>query len=401
MRYFAVILFTLSACSWGFTQAPVSPNIEFPPKPVHLPFRLANNLVLLEVRVNGSEPGWFIFDTGAESTVLDAGLTKMFGIRQLGKTVANGAAGSATAGIVKGITLEFSGIKLTNLTGYTLPLASFGPTFGVKISGIIGNDIIAKMIAEIDYLSYTLTLYQPDAFVPDAKAEVLPLTISGNLPFVQVQIAPYGRKSISAKMEIDTGSSGSVLFNGPFVRNHRLISSLVAKMASKTGGVGGTGTSIVGRIANLRFGKSQLSEPIAILYKGTKGDNASSDYGGLLGGAIFRRFKLTIDMSGRRLFLQPNIRLAEPFETDMSGMDLLADKNELKSILINEVKPQSAAARSNIRGGDVLTSVNGRNASDLGIQEVRHLMRVAGEYDLILTRGSRVITCHLSLKRVV
>src|SRR4030095_16419335 len=43
---------------------------------IEIPFELANTLILLQANANDSAPIWFIFDTGAESTVIDAAVAK-------------------------------------------------------------------------------------------------------------------------------------------------------------------------------------------------------------------------------------------------------------------------------------------------------------------------------------
>jgi C-terminal processing protease CtpA/Prc len=133
---------------------------------------------------------------------------------------------------------------------------------------------------------------------------------------------------------------------------------------------------------------------------GTKGDNASTRYDGLLGGAIFRRFKMTVDLRNKRLYLEPNARLAEPFETDMSGLSLVVD-DDLTTIMIDEVRSGSAAAKAGVVGGETIKDINGRKATELGLQEITRMMRTAGEYDLTVLRNGREITIHLHLERII
>ena len=272
----------------------------------------------------------------------------------------------------------------------------------MKAAGIIGNDVIGKIVAEIDYADGTLNLYPPGAFTPPTGADVVPVTLEGNLPFIRTRIVPIGRRSIGAKCELDTGSTGTVLFNTPYVRKYRLVSSLTKSMTSKSGGVGGTGTAKVGRITSLEFGRSTIRTPIAVLFQGARGDNASNKYDCLIGGAIFRRFKIVFDLAGRRVFLQPTASLNDPFETDMSGMELLADGEELKTILIDEVRVGSAAARAGVKGGDVLEAINGHPVAELGLPEVRRLLRKEGaQYELILRRNKSEIKVRIRLTRVI
>jgi hypothetical protein len=361
-------------------------------------FKTADNLVLIDVGLNG-KTGTFIFDTGAESTVVNSSFAKSVGLVNKGTTKGNGSAGSATAGIIRGVKLSLGGITVDGTTVYSLPIDAFAPALGFKIAGILGNDIIGKLVAEVDHASSKLTLYQRSAFSPPTSGQKIDLMIQGGLPFIRANVIVDGKRTIPGKLEIDTGSTGALLLNSPFVRKYQLTRTLSNYLDAKTGGVGGTGTSKIARIQGVSLGSFNISQPVAQLYTGTKGDNASTSYDGLLGSAIFRRFRMIIDMAGKRLYLEPNNRLNEEFDTDMTGMSLVADGDDLSSVLIDEVRPESAAAKAGIAEGDVIVSINGR--SNLPIQEVRRLFRIAGEYDLSVKRGDRVLNIHLTLKRVI
>jgi len=408
MKFFATMAVFLAATVGSFTQATGQmshiADVRFVSgsKSTEIPFTIANNLVILKARVNDSEPAWFIFDTGAESTVIDAGFAKELSLKHSGTTLGTGSAGTATAGVIRGASLRLGDLGATNITLYSLALSGFTPAFGMKISGIIGNDVTRYVVADIDYEKSVLHLYSPETFTPPAGVEQIPLIIEGNLPFVRTTIVPQGRRAIPAKLELDTGSTGALLFNSPFVQRNRLISSLKSSFNAKTGGVGGSGQSTVGRIASLDLGRTTVKSPIAVLYRGTRGDNASAKYDGLLGGAVFRRFRFIVDMPGRRAFFQPTASLADPFDADMSGLELVADGAELKTLLIDDVFVGSAGAKAGVKGGDILETIDGRGASDIGLQEVRRMFRQDGStYRLGLRRGKEIVYVDLRLARVI
>jgi hypothetical protein len=50
-----------------------------------IPFELSNNLVLLQSQVNDSQPLWFIFDTGANSSLIDARMAKRLKLQAKGR----------------------------------------------------------------------------------------------------------------------------------------------------------------------------------------------------------------------------------------------------------------------------------------------------------------------------
>jgi membrane-associated protease RseP (regulator of RpoE activity) len=152
----------------------------------------------------------------------------------------------------------------------------------------------------------------------------------------------------------------------------------------------------------LSFGKLVVLRPIAVLYTGTKGDNASREYDGLIGGGIFRRFKMTVDIPGRRLFLEPGPNVDEPFDMDMSGLEILADGPDLKTFLVDEVRPDSAGAKAGILEGDTIEAIDGQRAQELGIDEIHRLLRKdGGSYDVTVLRKGMAVHVRLVLKRVI
>jgi len=365
---------------------------------VTLPFKAADNLILIDAELNG-KAGMFIFDTGAEGTVVNASFAKIIGLVNKGTTTGNGSAGSATAGIIRGVNILVGGIAFNGATVYSLPIDSLTPALGYKIDGILGNDFIAKVVAEIDYAAGTLTLHQPGTYSAPADAEKVPLIIEDGLPFIRAAITLDDKRTIAGKFEIDTGSTGTLLLNSPVVSKYNLTTTLSNYLDTKTGGVGGTGTSKIVRINGVSLGQFKIDRPITQLFTGTKGDNASAAFDGLLGGAIFRRFKMTVDMSGKRLLLEPNSFIKDEFDTDMSGLSLVSGSDDLTSILIDEVQPGSTAAKAGAAEGDIIVSINGQ--SNLTLQQARRLLRAAGEYDLTLKRGGKIVNVHLTLKRII
>jgi S1-C subfamily serine protease len=82
-----------------------------------------------------------------------------------------------------------------------------------------------------------------------------------------------------------------------------------------------------------------------------------------------------------------------------SDLTAFPDGDDLTTVLIDEVRPASAAAKAGIAESDVIVSINGRSGTTL--QEVRKLFRTAGEYELVLNHSGKVVNVRLILKRVI
>jgi C-terminal processing protease CtpA/Prc len=134
----------------------------------------------------------------------------------------------------------------------------------------------------------------------------------------------------------------------------------------------------------------------------TKGDDASARYDGTLGSQIFSRFKMIVDLSHRHMILEPNERIAAPFEEDMSGIDFGSDGADFSIYVINEVEAGSPAAEAGLQEEDILTAIDNRPASEFTLEEIRGMFRQEGrEYALTLKRGEKVIKAKVKLRRLI
>jgi membrane-associated protease RseP (regulator of RpoE activity) len=222
------------------------------------------------------------------------------------------------------------------------------------------------------------------------------------MPFVRARVAFAGRAAINGKFEIDSGSTGAVLLNTPFVNKHGLLKSIPRTSATRIGGVGGTAQAFLGRVKSVALGRFTLENAIARLSQGTRGDYASAKYDGLIGGEILRRFKTIFDYSRRRMILEPNAQFAEPFEVDMSGMELLADGDDLATVLVDDVKPKSPAAEAGARGGDIITAIDDRPVKEFTLDQIRQMFRQDGrEHLLNLKRAGKVVRAKIKSRRLI
>jgi membrane-associated protease RseP (regulator of RpoE activity) len=318
------------------------------------------------------------------------------------KIVGTGSAGTAEAIIFKGISFRFPNVKAVNLTVGALPLGFLSSSFGRKVGGVIGNDIIKEFVVEVDYASQTINFYEPQSYQYSGGGEIIPFIIEEKLPFIRASIVIDGRTKIDGKFELDTGSTSSILLNAPFVKKYRLIKSISKTRQIQVGGVGGTGRTLLGRIKNVTIGRFALENLVARFYQGTRGDNASAKYDGLIGGEIFRRFKVIFDYPRRRMILEPDALISESFEIDMSGLELVADGDDFSIVLIDDVEVNSPAAKAGIEGGDIITAIDGRPTVEFTLDQIRKLLMQDGrEYLLSLKRGARVMRIKLKLTRSI
>jgi predicted aspartyl protease len=100
---------------------------------------VANNLVVLPTRVNGSQELPFILDTGASATVIDRRQAENLGLSiTRGADVSTGG-GDVEASRINGVTLKIGDLSLPDLNVIAIDLAGLSAGLGRPVAGILGG----------------------------------------------------------------------------------------------------------------------------------------------------------------------------------------------------------------------------------------------------------------------
>ena len=150
------------------------------------------------------------------------------------------------------------------------------------------------------------------------------------------------------------------------------------------------------------LGSFRLENLIAQFSRARRGDDASAKYDGLIGGEVLRRFNVVFDYSRRRMMLEPNAQFSEPYEVDMSGLDLATEGEGFSVVVVNEVEKSSPAADAGIQEEDMITAIDGRSVKEFTITEIRKMFMQDGkEYVISLKRGQKEMQTKLKLRRLI
>ncbi len=108
-----------------------------------------SGLPVTEVTIEGHGPYRFVIDTAASNTVVLPSLHAALPVKleKKGGLEVNGAAGSAEVATVLIRTLETQGRRFTGLTAFDMPP---GPVDALQVHGILGADILAEGILDVD-----------------------------------------------------------------------------------------------------------------------------------------------------------------------------------------------------------------------------------------------------------
>jgi hypothetical protein len=287
-----------------FTSGRSAPNI---------PLEIDNNIILMKVSVNGSRPLKFIFDTGASHSVISSQRAAELGLKTEGEFSGVATGGAIKGSYTTGVSLKVPGAEVLNQLIASLP---FPTVPGFEFDGVIGYDFIKEFVIEIDYLKKTMSLYDPPTFRYRGTGEIIPMLVDGRrIPFVNTTIIFEKGPPVEASLEVDTGADRTIIFSSPSVAKHGLVARITETTQGAGRGAGGEQKILVGKIKAARLGKFLFSNPpvgLVLNNDGKEGD-------GVIGGEIFRRFKLILDYSRQRMILEPNRSFNEPYQFESGG----------------------------------------------------------------------------------
>jgi hypothetical protein len=333
-----------------------------------IPFELVDNHVALPVMIDGKGPYHFLFDTGGQN-IIDADVAK-----QLGLGAAGGGAGSgvgATTEAVQFATVDTLGVGDATLRKQAFVVApvhaGFGMSSGKPVDGLIGFEVLARFVTTFDYGTNTIVLRTPEAAKPVTQGKTIPFVFNGGHVMIDCAIDGFADHCV-----LDTGSRIGVTVLTPFLAAHpSIVPPNAAAIGANGFGVGGASLGRLGR-ATVQIAGYTVPDIIADLSTQKQGAFADPYYAGNVGAGVLKRFAVTFDYARQTVAFVPDAGFATHDTYDRSGAFLITQGGK---IIVADVRPGTPAATAGIIRGDVLATVNGRDAGTLGLAAVRDVLR--------------------------
>jgi hypothetical protein len=373
-----------------------------PDGPARIPFDLRGNHIYLRGRLNDSDSLWIVLDTGASGNVVDADLAKRLGMEVVGGGRGQGAGGVVEAGRIASVTVRLPGVTLARAPIAAMPLTPFERQTGRRMDAIIGHPLLERFVVKVDYAARMLEIRSAEGFEYQGTGAVLPLTFDRNLPYVTAKVKLPGRKPIAGRFVIDSGSSQALILSPRVVRAEHVHDVIGKTIEARGRGVGGQIPSRVGRVERLEFAGVAFERPITMLPVPDDAHIGASGMVGNIGGDILRRFTIIYDYARRRMILEPNAQVADPFEADMSGMAPRMGPAGSQALEVEWIQAESPASEAGVRAGDLIEQVDGRPALEVGVPGLREMFRRAGEtHRFTIRRGDQRMEIALTTRRLI
>jgi hypothetical protein len=344
---------------------------------------IANHHVFVDVKLDG-HPLRFILDTGGVNLVTTETAARL-GLRSEGELEGRGPGEkSVLVGFTRVARLEIGGVVvLEHQLLRVLPMPGFDEIEGAQFDGILGVELLKRLVVKIDYAGSALEMTDPAIFEPPIDTQAMPLTFFGHFPGVDGDL-----DGAKGQFWLDTGNRGGLVVAGPFAQAHGLSGRYATSGVMTIGwGVGGVVEGRLARGSRLMLGSIAIYGPLVRLPSGDDGGAMSiRDVAGNVGGEILSRFDVTFDYARQRVFMAPNEAHGKPFEADRSG---LWTARRGRAVVIEAVMADSPAAAAGLRPGDILCEVDGTPAASFTLDALRRQLREQPAGQVVTLRVGR------------
>lgn len=373
-----------------------------------IPFEFQANLVIVPVKVNDSDTLRFILDTGVSSILLtDPAVAKKLGMKFIRnvKIAGAGEGEEIEAGIVIDNTIRIGDVigyrqNLVVLKDDHLKLSEF---VGTPVHGIIGYEIFNRFTVTMDFSTNEIILENPEHYkYKPSKGERFPITIEDNKPYLSVLELMNDNHSTPLKVILDTGAGHALsLESSDIPLPDKVLKAQLGR------GLNGIINGSLGRISMLKVGKFEMKNLVASFPDSNsfrQKHTTLTERQGSIGCEFLRRFKVTFNYRDQYIVLKPiNRRMKEPFEHNMSGIELMARGEDYHEFMIDKVIANSPADDAGLQEGDRVMFINNKSSKDISISEIYKLFQ-KGEgkpLNLVVKRGNGIILTTVNLRRLI
>ncbi len=388
---FCLNIFLISAIIQGTARESgfsLLENVKY----VRIPIEIQNNLILIPIKLNGTVEVNFILDTGVKTSILTEPVIASFLSLDTLETITIRGLGEGQAieaGLARNITMELPGIIGKGINMVILPegLVSYSGMFGKPVYGIIGFELFRSFVVEISYSRKFIKLYNPFKFKPKKRWNRLPIRLNRGKPYVMASVDPPVDDPITTSWLLDTGSSQalSMYYKGIQPPENNIYTLLGQ-------GLNGDIHGYLGRVDSFAIGEYYFDDVITGFPEaGSLGleENEFAWYGNI-GAEVLSRFKVIFDYPRSHMYIKRAHGFKQPFEYNLSGIELIATGSEYNGYQITYVRPSSAAAHAGIRPLDKILKINGIPNEDITIEEVYGMInkKAGKKISIIIKRGS-------------
>lgn len=363
-----------------------------------VPFELSGSYVVVNARINGSEPLSFIFDTGVRSTIL----TTLDATAQLSLTTGRNVpviglgTGLELMGLIsENNSLSLGKIRFDNRVVMVLEedVLQLSEMNGRKINGLLGVDILQGYVVEVNYSRRKLLFYDTASYQRPPKYHTREMIVENNKLYLPMTLFDSSMKIRRIKMFIDTGA----LLNAWFLTATKNTGEIKGpKVYARIGaGFSGDVNGYLTHIPRICIDEFCFERPIVAFPDSAVVSEVirRSDRDGTIGSELLSRFNLVFDLQRKQVHFTPNSYFKAPFVYNIAGIEIIQSQPPLPGFEVTAVWRDSPAERAGVKAGDKLIGINNEVVFALTLSNIRGIFQKSSRqpmYLLLMRDGQRV-----------
>ena len=334
--------------------------------------------IMIKVQVDDSEPLDFIFDTGDGLTVIDLDIARALQLDLDHKQSTTSAGGKITGALIKHNKVEIEDLTMdSDIKVYATSLKHLEISIGRNIDGIIGYDILHNYAVRINYDSNQFEIF--DKGSAPGKGDKVNFKLHNAIPVINANLTLNNGETLKGEFYVNTGAGTTMDFNTPFANKNDIVEKTGDHYSYLVAGLEDSESlHYEGRVKMFAFGSFRIQDMPIGISQSQRGIQNDKKVAGIIGNRLLSRFNLTIDYKNNVFYFEPNERFKNNYTVNASGIDVQLNE-DLSKVLIHQVYADSPAEQAGLKINDVLLSINGQDAIELGVVRIRKMLRETGK----------------------
>ncbi len=365
------------------------------------------NLIIVKTMLNDKGPFNFMLDTGVNySIITDPTLADSLSLPR-GRPLKLTGAGEGQA--LEAFATYGVKVKMGSITGVEQSFAVLSEDIlrlsnyvGVPIHGMLGYDFFKSFVVEVDFINLSLIVHKPETYRYRGRGTTIPISIEGRKPYVNAISRLENGTEVPVKLILDTGAGHALSLE---THSHTDLQLPDKVLRSQLGvGLGGAVNGYIGRTKNFTLGQYTLKNVLTSFPDYDEvGAKTDIPRNGNLGLELLKKFSLVIDYPHESIHLRPNRGFREPFEHDMSGMEILAEGTQFNQYIIYKVNPASPAEEAGLQVGDEIVFIDWKLASSMPVTQMSKLLRSGHnrKLSLMIKRENTIFFTTITLQKQI
>lgn len=346
---------------------------------ISIPFKLFNNIIIVDVKINETKTLKFIFDSGCKSTiVIHPKWIDSFEIPLHQKVFFSGL---GIRDSIETRKMENGRIDIDLIRGENIPIffltkdtLNLDHYLGTDVDGIFGAELFERYYIFINYKKRMIDFYhkKPVKKINSTFAK-LPVQIRKSKGYINCAIMNSNNEIFMSELLLDTGSNIPIIIKNKVPSDLNLNQYIQAEIGE---GLSGAMYSSVGRIKRL-FIDTLRFDSVIIAFNETpitfkEPDEYTLD--GNIGNDILNRMDIYFAYPEKYVYFKPNRNIHDKFEFNISNIILLENKTKNGGFIIKSIAENSPPLMAGLQQGDEIIKIDTYKCEDIQLEDALRLL---------------------------